>query len=81
MTVRAKFVVNEIAEYEGTKGQKTIKLRAVYGDNSPENKAFWNATPSGKVELNVINQTAAAQFEIGKEYYLDFTLVESSDGK
>lgn len=34
---------------------------------------FWNASPSGSLELGCINLVAADRFELGKEYYLDFT--------
>jgi hypothetical protein len=40
---------------------------------SPENDAFYKYTPAGKQELSTINAEAAAGFEVGKAYYLDFT--------
>ena len=40
---------------------------------SEENKEFFKWTPGGTVQFNVMNLAAAANFEIGKEYYLDFT--------
>jgi hypothetical protein len=40
---------------------------------SEENKAFWRWTPSGSVQLGTVNQEAWKHFEIGKDYYLDFT--------
>ena len=54
---------------------RTIKMSAVYGNNDPnhENTKFWAATPHGSLQLGTINPGAWAQFEIGKEYYLDFT--------
>jgi hypothetical protein len=50
----------------------------VSGNNDPthENTKFWNASPGGKLELNSINPEVAKFFEIGKEYYLDFTLAK-----
>ncbi len=41
---------------------------------SEENKEFFKYTPGGTVTFNVLNAAAAANFEVGKEYYLDFTL-------
>lgn len=41
-------------------------------DGSAENKAFFAYTPGGKLELDVMN---GQQFEAGKEYYVDLTLV------
>jgi hypothetical protein len=52
-----------------------VKLTAVYGD-SPENKAFFAATPSGVVEMSVVKPEVAAAFELGKEYYVDFVPVD-----
>lgn len=50
----------------------TIEMSPVT-DGSPEDKAFHNATPLGKIELSTINPEAAAQFELEKLYYVDFT--------
>lgn len=43
---------------------------------SEENKAFWNATPAGDITMYITNPTAFSAFEVGKEYYVDFTQVE-----
>ncbi len=40
---------------------------------SEENKKFFSASPSGKLEIGVMNPEAAKQLEVGKEYYVDFT--------
>jgi hypothetical protein len=37
---------------------------------------FWDASPSGGLTLGTINPAAWEQFELGKEYYLDFAKVE-----
>lgn len=86
MAVRAKFRCISVTRSLGSKRapdgngyvdceQRTIKLQPVYGNGNPdhENTKFWNATPSGAIELGVINLEAAEQFEIGAEYYVDFT--------
>jgi len=44
---------------------------------SEENKAFWAATPGGRFEFNCVNNKAIEQLEVGKEYYVDFTIAES----
>jgi hypothetical protein len=79
MSVRAKFVVNSIERrkhWDGTgKELQTIKLSPVTG-GSDENKAFWAASPAGDINLGTVNGDAAAQFELGKEYYVDFTPAE-----
>ena len=40
---------------------------------SPENAEFFKYTPAGTVVFNVLNKAAADKFEVGNEYYLDFT--------
>ena len=45
------------------------------GDDTEENKKFWDATPSGRIEMDVLNPEAIEGFEVMKEYYVDFTEV------
>lgn len=53
---------------------RTIVLHPVCSDDpNSENKKFWDASPSGQLELGTINPDAWCQFELDKEYYLDFT--------
>jgi hypothetical protein len=67
--MRAKFKCNSIINYEGS---KTANLNAVYG-TSEENKDFTKFTPSGKLEISIMNDAPASTFfEVGSEYYLDF---------
>lgn len=73
--VRAKFVVKEIsrAKYSAaSKETQVIKLSPVI-DGSEENKKFYAFTPIGSIELATLNPEAGNQFELGKEYYVDFT--------
>lgn len=84
MSVKAKFKVDSINRiqthvYDGNGGYKpgemqTIVLSPVYGNGDPnhENTKFWQASPSGRIELGCVNLEAAKQFELGKEYYLTF---------
>jgi hypothetical protein len=69
MSVRAKFKVTrkDIQEHG-----ETITLKPVVG-GSPENEKFFKYTPSGEMLIGTINPDAASQFEVGKEYYIDFT--------
>lgn len=50
----------------------SVSLQAVTG-TSEENKEFFASTPNGSIELRILRPEAAAQFERGKEYYVDFT--------
>ena len=40
---------------------------------SDENKEFFRYTPGGQFSFYTVNQAAADKFEVGKQYYLDFT--------
>lgn len=66
--VRGKFYVESKTEFEYN---WKLTLRAVV-KNSPENALFADATPSGVLEIYV-KKPVADQFEVKKEYYLDFT--------
>ncbi len=75
--VRAKFKVESIerSKYGGQEMQ-TIKLSPVYpkqGDPNDENAKFYAATPSGSIQLGTVNPEAGNKFELGKEYYVEFT--------
>lgn len=78
MSVRSKFYVSEkktVAQGVGDPSGDYIVLSPVIS-GSDENKSFYKWTPSGKIELGVVNPNAASQFEVGKEYYIDFTQAE-----
>lgn len=77
MSVKAKFKVQSITETSNcdvTKPNlKTVRLSPVYDSNpESENGKYWQATPSGSIELGTINEDAAKQFEVGKDYYITF---------
>lgn len=62
---------------------RTVMMSPVYANDSPtvyarnhENTKFWSATPSGTVELAMINPEAWEHFKLGREYYLDFSPCE-----
>ncbi|HEX9711444.1 MAG TPA: hypothetical protein VGB52_02695 [Actinomycetota bacterium] len=51
-----------------------VDLHPVYStDPESENKAFWDSTPSGHLQLTISNKPAAEIFVEGQEYYLDIT--------
>jgi hypothetical protein len=72
--VRAKFQCQRIekSKYAGGENSKII-LTAVTAYNAPEDKPFWDATPAGTIELQVVNDKAVEYFEPGKQYFIDFT--------
>jgi hypothetical protein len=64
------------AQYKNeTVDARDLHFMAVYG-NDGENKEYWEATPSGQLQLFMVNPAAWGQFEEGKEYYLDITPAE-----
>lgn len=56
---------------------KRIEMRAVQATDeaSDENRMFGTATPHGDLSMTIVNPDASAEFEQGKEYYIDFTPV------
>jgi hypothetical protein len=63
--------------FKGSPGYGTasqVILTPVYSpDPESENRAFWEATPQGTVNLVITNPAGAAVFEAGEEYFVDFT--------
>lgn len=73
MPVRAKCVCNAITVHED--GGRSVYMHPVHS-GSDENKAFNDATPGGEIRLHIAkDKPAAEQFERGREYFVDFTLV------
>ncbi len=71
--VRAKFQCTQKTtnEYVSSKSFEVALFAVTSG--SEENKAFFSSTPTGNIRLSVVNEAAANAFEVGKEYYVDFT--------
>lgn len=68
--IRAKFIVDSVAKTRFS--HNTIRLTPVT-NGSEENKNFYTWTPAGSIELSVVSDDTASKFEVGKEYYVDFT--------
>jgi hypothetical protein len=88
MSVRAKFRVTSrtsqmgaIPAFEGGKqvGWKsaevlTVKLRPVTSDDAKsENAQFWTSTPSGEITIGCASAESVVEFELEREFYVDFT--------
>ena len=69
-SVRCKMKCMKKTEFEHDSYE--VLFQPVYGD-SPENKRFWEATPSGELRLSGIKKPVADLYEVGKSYYLDTT--------
>jgi hypothetical protein len=76
MTIRAKFKVQSVTRSAGwdTKNPTvyTVRLNPVTS-NTPENASFYASTPTGSVELGLVSADVGGQFEIGQEFFVDFT--------
>jgi hypothetical protein len=70
MAVTAKFFVQTITRHAAAPGQHTVVLAPV--SRGEENKNWSKYTPSGKIEMNILNEVAASQFVLGEEYLLTF---------
>jgi hypothetical protein len=68
MAVRAKFLCTQL--------QGNQLYFNVVTSGSKENEDFFKYTPSGQITMLIDNEKAKDQFEIGKQYYVDFTLAE-----
>ena len=75
---RAKFTcqsVKKMLNYRGRSGDfmYEAEFSAITDGSSEENKEFWDATPCGTIKISTIKKD---HFEVGKDYYVDFTLAE-----
>lgn len=72
METRAKFNCNEVAKKTGW-GANAVHYSAKFSvvtDGNEENKNFFASTPGGSISIETIRED---HFEVGKEYYVDFT--------
>lgn len=79
--MRAKLKLHHITPYKDTGGNTTgelLRFHAVaagaYGpEGNDENNTFAKFSPSASLEIHVANPVLIGKFEIGTEYYVDFT--------
>jgi len=78
--VRAKFIVQSVTYrphwQDKTKRIGSVELGVVSG-GSDEDKAFFAATPGGRIVLDTVNEAAIAALPLGKAFYVDFTPAEA----
>lgn len=70
--IRAKFMVQEIAECFGG---RRLTASVVYG-GSEENDRYFEATPSGSLELTTLRGDVLEGFKPGTQFHVDITLAE-----
>lgn len=69
MRIRAKFLCNNV---DTQPWGENVELSAVTAD-TPENKEWSEATPSGNLTMNISNPGAQGQFQRGEVYFIDIT--------
>ena len=75
--ILAKVSVNQVKVTNATDffpGNEEVFMSPVTSD-SPENKTFSEATPSGSFQMLITNTGAFGFFVNGEEYYVSFTKV------
>lgn len=70
--VRAKFVCESKTPDQHDPSSVAVRFNAVYGSGEA-NKEWSRWTPSGQLQMQISNPGAHEQFDVGKEYFLDFT--------
>jgi hypothetical protein len=70
-TVRAKFFVQEITRRAHNPNGVEVTLSAV--SRGKDNTEWASYTPSGQIKMTILNEVASSQFELGDEFYVDFT--------
>jgi len=79
--VRAKFRVQEVTLCNCWSGGKTVIGKRIWmtpvSGQEGENKAFGDATPNGDIKMTIVLEDASSQFEINKDYYVDFSLADT----
>ena len=70
--MRAKMTVTQVTRHE-THDLVTFEPR--YSD-TPEDNSFAQATPSGKIELQIDNTQLLGKLNPGEQFYVDFTKIK-----
>lgn len=68
--VQCKFRVSQITQNEYSPEAKQIRMTAV------NSEPFGQYTPAGSIDMQILNPEAAKQFELGKEYIVEFKSAE-----
>lgn len=74
MSVRAKFYCQKVNRHEDSPTASGVQLGAVC--RGKENAGWASATPSGSIQMGVLNEAATGYFEEGAEYLVTFTKVD-----
>lgn len=81
--MRAKMRIADVIKHES--GDETLVMTAVAKneaypeDGSDENNTYAKYTPSADLSMYIANPALHGMFNIGDEYYLDFTKVQNHE--
>ena len=75
MITRYKFICEE--KTEQINGYKICFKPVTHG--SSENESFFKWTPFGSVEIRLIDEDIAELFNVGEDYYFDFSSAKITD--
>lgn len=78
MTVRSKMKLTSITSHAWSPNAKTLKFSAQYDPDIPEDQRFQKATPTASIEIQIDNPAAVDKFELGQDYYVDFSPVNAA---
>lgn len=67
--------VEKVGDCELLTFHPVAKSDAYPADGSDENNTYARWSPSGRFELTVANPNLHGKYEVGQEYYVDFTPV------
>ena len=77
--MRAKLRVSGVDPYEGGENLTFSAVSKIDGypdDGSDENNTYATFTPMAELKMTVNNPNLLGKFEIGQEFYVDFTPAE-----
>ena len=72
MKVKCSGVKTSESNWQGKPSiAREVEFYFVAGNDSEENKKFWEASPYGTFKVMIENPDAANELELGKFYYVD----------
>ena len=84
MKTRAKFTCESVTKRRDRSAEGGYVYDAHFGavsrygsEETEENKSYWQWTPAGQITMSTIRDDF---FEVGKDYYVDFTPVPEPGG-
>lgn len=75
-TSRLMSVYNRETQHSDMKETQSFEFSVVTSQDTPEDKAFFLATPTGRLEIGVVNPEVVKHLKIGKDYFITITEAE-----